>query len=505
MRTELDSGASSMARAAAVNLAGSIGAAALGLVFTYVVTQVLPAADIGLFSIGTTLVLLVLIPALLGLDTAVIRFVALGAAVDDERRARAGLQVALAVAAVSSCVATALLWWQAAWISEALFDKPAAADLVRIVAWSLPGLALGRVVAASIRGFGMMGYAARLGVLSRVADIVAALPLLALGFGVEGLAVASVVAAYATLGFGLLYLVRVHPRAFAPVRTDWPIGGMIRFSLPQTLTSVFFFGVARLDLLLLAAFASATEVGIYAIATRLLHPATLISTAIGHMFAPRIAAEDARGDRQTLARMLKRVTYWNTATSIPFFAALMLAPVPLLGVFGDAYANGAAALAVLAAGQLLNTAAGPLGQVINMSGRPYVTMVNNAVVTGLNIGAAFVLIPRHGMLGAALSTGIALTVGNLIKLVQVRVILGMTPFRADSLKTFAAAAAGAAVAAPIAFLPDWPSVLIQAPLALLVVFAVYVQALRLLGLSEEDRALFAAGRARLGRRLGRGS
>ena len=40
----------------------------------------------------------------------------------------------------------ALLYWQAPWLTESFFHKPAAGDLVRIVAFSLPALALTRVV-----------------------------------------------------------------------------------------------------------------------------------------------------------------------------------------------------------------------------------------------------------------------------------------------------------------------------------------------------------------------
>ena len=178
---------------------------------------------------------------------------------------------------------------------------------------------------------------------------------------------------------------------------------MLRFSLPQTLTVMLFWGVLWTDTVLLGRFGTAVEVGIYAVATRWLMPAYAIATAIGQMFSPRIAAEDARGDRATLARMLKRVTYWNTSLSIPIFLTLALIPGALLALFGETYSLGATALAILALGQLLNTAAGPLGQVINMSGRAHINMMNNAAVAGLNVVACIVLIPRFGMVGAALS------------------------------------------------------------------------------------------------------
>ena len=172
--------------------------------------------------------------------------------------------------------------------------------------------------------------------------------------------------------------------------------------------------------------------GIYTIALRMLLPLMLISQSIGQMFAPRAAAEDAHGDRVTLAAMLKRSTYWNTAISIPFFAMLVIVPVPILELFGPVYATGATALVILACGRLLNTASGPLGNLLNMSGRPYITMLNNAFVTLVNLGLGFALIPRYGMTGAAISAAAALAILNVLNVVEVRLIFGLYPFRADA-------------------------------------------------------------------------
>jgi O-antigen/teichoic acid export membrane protein len=219
------------------------------------------------------------------------------------------------------------------------------------------------------------------------------------------------------------------------------------------------------------------------------------------MFAPRIAAEDARGDRATLEVMLKRVTFWNTATSIPLFATLAVIPAPLLALFGHEYEAGAAALAILAVGQLLNTAAGPLGQVINMSGRPYITMLNNGGVAILNLASCWVLIPRYGLVGAALTTASALTLVNLIKLVQVHHIFGMSPWRADTLNVLAAAGMACAVVLPLAVLVPWPDPVSQALVSSAVLVGAYGVFVWALGLDEEDAALFAAGTARLRRRL----
>lgn len=504
MRTDLGADAASMARGAGVNLLGTLAALALGFLFTLAVTHLVSAGAIGLVALGTTVVGFALIPSLLGLDTGIIRFVARAAAAGDERAARGSLQAGYAVVCVASVLLTAAIWLLAPWIADSFFGKPDAAGILRIVSLSLPAQALARATMAAVQGLGVMRYSAWLGILRRVVQLGAVLPLVAVGLEASALALAAVASAWASFVVSLLFLVRVHPHAFVPARGAWPWFRLLNFSSPQVLTGMLFFAILWTDLLLLGRFRSAAEVGIYSVLGSLLLPATVVSTAVGQMFAPRISVTEARGDRATLAQMLKRVTHWNTAVSLPVFLALAVLPTALLGVFGDVYTAGATALAVLAAGQLLNTAAGPLGQVLNMSGRQYLTMTNNAAVAGLNVAGGLLLIPRYGMTGAACSTAASLTLVNLIKLVEVWILFRMVPFRRHTLRLFASGAAAAAAAAPVALVSLWPGYALEAAVGVAVLFGVYAAAVWRFGLTREDRELAAIGRERVGRSLGLG-
>jgi O-antigen/teichoic acid export membrane protein len=425
-----------------------------------------------------------------------VRFVALGASDDDERAARGSLQAALLLAAAAAGLLTVALLLLAPWLTTHVLDQPRAVHLLRIVSLCLPALALVRVMIGCLQGFGMMAFAAWLNPLRGVVNILTAAPLLAVGFGVEGLAWASVATAWATLAAGVAFVLRVHPEAFVPARSEWKFRRLLRFSLPQTLTTMLLYTILWTDTLLLGRLRTAAEVGVYTIAQRLLSPAQTISTSTGQMFAPRIAVQHARGDRATLGSMLRRVTYWNLALSLPVFAALLLLPGPLLGLFGSAYEKGAAALAILAAGQLFNAATGPLGQMINMSGRPYITMLNNAAVAALNIGGCLVLIPRYGVTGAACSTTAAVTLVNVIKLVQVRVIFGLSPFSSRSVAAVGAALLAAGVTTPLVLLAPWSNDLAEVAVAGAVLVVAYAACFWSLAANAEERALLRGGRRR---------
>ena len=313
--------------------------------------------------------------------------------------------------------------------------------------------------------------------------------MLALGYGADGLTGAFLATQWAILVLAVALVVRAMPSALSPAHRSPRLRQLLRFSLPQTLTTVLLQTILWTDTLLLGRLRTAAEVAVYTIVQRLLSPAQTISTATGQMFAPRIAAEDARGDRRALELMLKRVTYWNVSLAIPVFAALLLLPGPLLRLFGPAYAAGATALAILAAGQLFNAATGPLGQLINMSGRPYVTLVNNAAVAILNIVGCLLLIPRYGLTGAACSTTASITLVNLIKLVQVRALFHVNPFRLDAVRALVAGLVAVAVAAPVALLVPWPGPLVQVVVSGLLLVPIYVLLFWRGATGEEEREL----------------
>jgi O-antigen/teichoic acid export membrane protein len=470
LEEELAPDAGTMARGAAVNVVGALATTALSFALTLLITHQIRAGEFGLYSIALATVLLAQVPATLGLDVGAVRFVALRAAEGDETGAAADLHAALAVAVAASAAITLVLFVWAPSLADSFFHKPHASPLIRIVALSLPALALTRVVVGAIQGLGLMRYSAFVNPVRVVAQLVVAAPVLLLGYGAHGLAVAFVVTAWVTLAVGVGMLANALPAAAARTRRRWRLGVLLRFSLPQTFTTLLLNVILWTDTLLLGRLRTAAEVGVYTVVQRLLSPAQTVSTATGQMFAPRIATHDARGDRTTLALMLKRVTYWNVSLAVPAFALLILLSDPLLRLFGSKYAAGATALVILAAAQLLNAATGPLGQVINMSGRPNITLANNAAVAIVNIVGCVILIPRYGITGAACSTAVALTLVNVIKLVEVYVIFGIDPFLAKTARALAAGAIAAALAAPAVVLVDWRSAFFE----IVVVAALFV-------------------------------
>jgi O-antigen/teichoic acid export membrane protein len=97
----------------------------------------------------------------------------------------------------------------------------------------------------------------------------------------------------------------------------------------------------------------------------------------------------------------------------------------LAAVFGDEYAVGATALAILAAAQLANAAAGSVGQLLSMTGHERDAARGVALSALVNVALNALLIPRWGMNGAAAASAASLITWNVLLAILVHRRLGL--------------------------------------------------------------------------------
>jgi O-antigen/teichoic acid export membrane protein len=500
MRTDLGSSAGAMARGAARGALGALIASALALAFQAIVRNIVDIETMGLFTLATTVVVLAQLPALFGLEAGAIRYVSLGASAGDERAARGSAQAALLAGIVLSTLAAGILYLLAPEICER-FNKPEATHLLRLAVLALPLLCASRVCAACVLGFGLTGRSSTITAAQNVTRLLVTVPLVLLLADVEALGVGFAIAGLAGTAFAIWLLRSACPRILAPARDSWNLRSMIGFSWPQTLSQSLYLATLWTDTLVLAHYGTAHQVGIYGLVIALLAPVSQLTVAVSQAFTPRIAGTHARGDSEAMAQMLRRVSYWNLAVALPILGSMAVLREPLLALFGGGYGAGAAPHVLLVIGQLVLNAAGPLTAVINLSGHPRVTLFNNALVFGGNLVLCLILVPRHGMAGAAASTLIALCSVTLLQIGQVARLFRIHPFRDDQLRCVVAAGVAALATAALTLLP-WPAAVLEVVAGGLLFLAVYVAGIAALGVRDETRELATRARDRL---LHRGS
>jgi O-antigen/teichoic acid export membrane protein len=213
------------------------------------------------------------------------------------------------------------------------------------------------------------------------------------------------------------------------------------------------------------------------------------------IFAPVISELWERGELVELKNTFKTVSKWILSLGYPIFLIIMLFAPSLLRVFGDDFVNASATLRLLAIGQMVNIAVGPAGFILSMTGRQNLNMINSIGLAALNIALNIILIPKYGIAGAALATTIALSLLNIARVIEVKVLYGFTPFRWDLYKPLIAGAITSAVFYLLKTRLGWESVVLT--LVLCAAFLiVYIVLLFLFGLREEKEVLLEVLRRR---------
>jgi O-antigen/teichoic acid export membrane protein len=376
--------------------------------------------------------------AVLGADTGLVRMIArsrgLGQ-VRDIRPALAGALVPVVAVAAAFGLAVTLAAPQLARIFGGDNHVEAIATYLRILAPFLPLSAAYWTLASATRGFGTMIPSVVIDKLAKPA----AQPLLVVAAITGGLGPAALALAWAS------------PAAVAVVPTGWWLWRLLRraerdhglvpardrrelfrefwrFTLPRALASWFRVAEQWLDVLLVGALISPRAAGIYAAATRLLQMGNYVALAIAQVAEPMFS-ELLAGRRSDRARgVFQTATAWLMTVSWPPYLALAIFAPVVLRLFGPAYVEGATVVTVLALARILATGVGPVDIVLLMAGRSSLSSMNAAAALSANVALNLVLIPRYGLVGAALAWVVSTAINNLAPLAQVWRSLRMHPF-----------------------------------------------------------------------------
>jgi len=155
------------------------------------------------------------------------------------------------------------------------------------------------------------------------------------------------------------------------------------------------------------------QIGVYRVAAQVVVLASFGLQSVNMVVAPRFATFYTQGQKEKLQYLVT-----NSARVILVFNLFVTAGFVVLGqkflhvVFGDSYAAAYIPLLVMLGGQVVNSAAGSVGTLLNMTGHENYTAAGMAVAALVNIALNLLLIPDWGIVGSAWATTISLVIWN---------------------------------------------------------------------------------------------
>ena len=218
-----------------------------------------------------------------------------------------------------------------------------------------------------------------------------------------------------TFAEGILFLVlvaAVGSQLVFPVRGDWKdwVPTHLAYGSKSFASGILLELNTRVDVWMIGIFHPDGPVGIYAVAGMLAEGVFQLLIVLQNNMNPILARQLAEGRKEEMRATIVQGRRWTYAGMLVVAAAAIALFPPAIGILFDdpAFAQAWAPFAILMLGILCASGYIPFGQILLMAGKPGWHSVFIAAMVGVNVIGNWILVPRHGLVGAAAATAISI-------------------------------------------------------------------------------------------------
>jgi O-antigen/teichoic acid export membrane protein len=471
--------------------------AGMGLRFLYraVIGRYLGPSLLGLFLIGLGFFRISERIACLGIQNGVLRYVSLYAGEKDERRLKGSIIFGLKVVAVVGIGVGASIFFVSPLIYSPIYQNIALTEVLRAFAIGVPFSAVTMVLLFATQGFRVMKYKVMVREFLEPLSCITVFSLLILaGWKLEGALFAFVFSIIIGSFLAFYYLRKLFPpitsRSLPSIQEPKK---MLGFSWPLFFVGFFYLIILWLNTLLIGYFLSSADVGLFGAANNIAMLGMIVVNSFVPIFAPVVSDLSNRKKMDALESLYKVVTKWIFTLSFPLFVLMIFFRREVLILsFGKEFVEGAGVLVILSIALLANAMIGASGFLTAMSGKPKIELVNLGLVLFINTVLSIILIPKSGIQGAACSTLAAFLFLNVLRIIEVRVIFRIHPFRQDLYKPIVSGGISLAILfVTMRYFSLWQGPLGHFAQGSFFFVITYVLSLFLFGLEEEDKLIFS--------------
>lgn len=491
-RSSSDGALLAVARGGGILAVGQVLELVARLGVALLLSRSLGADGYGLYIIAISVATVFAGVSTLGLDRAMIRYVAILAQRRDSPGLWGTLQVGFWFSGLCAAAVGAVVFITADDIASAVFGEPALTRPLRLMAVVLPFLTISNVLRGVAHGFRRMGLTVlaenvvqtfvRLGLLGVIVfwsslDLMDAL----IVFGVSD------IAAMVTMIVLLEKIVPYEKENRIAARRDGR--EIVGFAVPLWLSGMLRQFRRNIEVLLLGTLTVASNVAVFAVAAKVTLLGRIAYLSLIAAVKPVIAALHDKGDRVALAHIYTAATRWTFSLSVPFFVIVAFLRDPVLELFGPEFVAGSTALLLLAGAELVNAGTGICGSLIDMTGHARLKLLNSLIWFVVQVGGAALLIPRWDVLGAAVATFAAISVVNITTIIQMLVLEHLWPYDRSFWKPTMAGAGAAAAGFALAAWAPAPTGPLSVAIHVLIIGGVYVGLLSSFGFEPDDHVV----------------
>jgi O-antigen/teichoic acid export membrane protein len=179
-------------------------------------------------------------------------------------------------------------------------------------------------------------------------------------------------------------------------------------ALPIFLVEGFFNLLTNVDILMVGHFLPPADVAVYYASVKTLALVHFVYFAVKASAAQRFSQYHHSGDAHRYESFVHETIRWTFWPSLGMAILMLACGELLLGLFGPEFDAGYPLLFILIIGVLARATVGPAESVLTMSGQQKACAGVYLATIIVNVALNMVLIPRHGLYGAASATAAAM-------------------------------------------------------------------------------------------------
>ena len=376
---------------------------ASGGIFYIIVAKLLPTSALGAISLLLAIASLMNIAFSFGFPISAQHFISFNLGIGDHAETRSVARKILMISSILSSVSLIFSLVTARWVAILFFHAPYDTLLIEAASFYIAiGVFFG-VLHGSALGFQMFRTDAIIYLSSASFSYLLGLLLLLLFHGIIYLIIGMTICyLYGTVLY-LIYIFFKGPKVTRQSnKTSLPV--ILSYSWPILLSGLIGYGSTYVDRFVVAYFLNLSTLGIYSFILLVSSSLSFLGGPIANVLVPKLSEYFSIDDNEKLKKGINLSSTVMMLVYSPLaFGLASIAPVALLLLARPVYATGNVALMILLVTSSIFVLGGIMGSVIYAVRKTGVYVITTALTLVSNLTLSFLLIPRYGMIGAAIA------------------------------------------------------------------------------------------------------
>ena len=253
--------------------------------------------------------------------------------------------------------------------------------------------------------------------------------------------------------------------------------------------------VSRLDMLMIGALLGLEQVAFYTLAFYIGSVIKVPGKSIVSISVPLLAKAWEEQNFKQIQTIYSKSSINQLIVGGLFFLCVWINIDAVFSILPEKFSHGKWVVLYIGLAQLFNVASGVNGSIIVNSKYYKYDLITNILLVIFTVISNYILIPKYGINGAAMATALSVFLFNLIRLILIKVKMGLQPF---SLKTLYTVLILLGVYGISIYLPLSGNLYIDIIWKIFVVVTIFIPLLLALELSEDINKMVIDIRKRLG-------